>query len=58
MNCGFVQGLEEKERRKKEKRDRGTDDVCVNGRRRQQKENLLWEIVVNKLTTQEREKAN
>ncbi len=41
MNCGFVQGLEEKERRKKEKRDRGTEDVCVNGRRRQQKENLL-----------------
>lgn len=57
MNCGFVQGLEEKERRKKEKRDRETEDVCVNGRR-QQKENLLWEIVVNKLTTQEREKAN
>lgn len=57
MNCGFVQGLKEKERRKKEKRDRETEDVCVNGRR-QQKENLLWEIVVNKLTTQEREKAN
>lgn len=28
MNCGFVQGLEKKERRKKEKRDRGTEDVC------------------------------
>lgn len=41
MNCGFVQGLKEKERRKKEKRDRETEDVCVNGRRRQQKENLL-----------------
>ena len=39
--------------KKEKKRDRGTEDVCVNGRRRQKE--IYCEIVVNKLTTQERE---